>query len=407
MHATRQSAPEPAESADPDGYAHRWLSVGSSTDDDSRLAGEDAAKAALGRPEPRLLMVFCSTMHDPKAVLTGIRSVDQATPLIGCSTAAVIGPEGPSQRNGVVVVALGGPGFSVTTAVGLEAATRQREAGAAVAACVADVDERPHQVLILLTDGLTPGQEDILAGAYSVVGASVPLLGGAASPAPKERRTFHLFGDEVYTDAVVGAAIASDGPFGVGLRHGWRKVGEPMIVTKSTRGEVYTLDDQPALSAYLQRLGAPTEAYADPSAFEKFAQTRPIGVRRRSGEEVRNVSSTARLREGWLRSTGEVPEGGLIWPMEGDKDSVLDAAGEACRDAVAALDGAAPLGLIAFNCESRVRLLGTDGMREEVARMADEAGSTPLAGLYTWGEIARTRGINGFHNQTLVVLAVG
>jgi len=27
--------------------------------------------------------------------------------------------------------------------------------------------------------------------------------------------------------------------------------------------------------------------------------------------------------------------------------------------------------------------------------------------LYTWGEIARTKGINGFHNQTLVVLAVG
>ena len=36
-----------------------------------------------------------------------------------------------------------------------------------------------------------------------------------------------------------------------------------------------------------------------------------------------------------------------------------------------------------------------------------QAGGTPLAGFYTWGEIARTRGINGFHNQTLVVLAVG
>jgi hypothetical protein len=46
-------------------------------------------------------------------------------------------------------------------------------------------------------------------------------------------------------------------------------------------------------------------------------------------------------------------------------------------------------------------------MREEVARMVDQADGTPLAGLYTWGEIARLRGINGFHNQTLVVLAVG
>ena len=31
----------------------------------------------------------------------------------------------------------------------------------------------------------------------------------------------------------------------------------------------------------------------------------------------------------------------------------------------------------------------------------------PLSGFYTWGEIARTRGITGYHNQTLAVLAVG
>jgi hypothetical protein len=407
MHATRESLPDRA-GADTPGAAHRWLSVGSSPEPDSPQSGEEAARQALrGRSDARLLMVFCSTQLDPEGVLTGIRSIDADTPLIGCSTAAVISADGPDREHGVVIVAIGGTGFTVATAAALDAATAQRAAGARVAGCAAEVEERPHQVLILLTDGLGPGQEDILAGAYSVVGASMPLLGGAASPSPAERRTFHLYGGKVLTNAVVGAVIGSDGPFGVGLRHGWRKVGEPMIVTKSAHGEVFTLDDQPALAAYLQRLGAPTDAYADPQAFEKFAQTRPIGVRRRSGEEVRNVSSTARLREGWLRSTGEVPEGGLIWPMEGDRQSVLDAAGDACEAAMAALDGRPPLGLIAFNCESRVRLLGTEGMREEVARMAERADGIPLAGLYTWGEIARLRGINGFHNQTLVVLAVG
>ncbi len=29
------------------------------------------------------------------------------------------------------------------------------------------------------------------------------------------------------------------------------------------------------------------------------------------------------------------------------------------------------------------------------------------AGFYMYGEIALTRGVSGFHNQTLVVLAVG
>jgi hypothetical protein len=29
-----------------------------------------------------------------------------------------------------------------------------------------------------------------------------------------------------------------------------------------------------------------------------------------------------------------------------------------------------------------------------------------VAGFYSYGEIARTQGVSGFHNQTLVVLAV-
>ena len=34
------------------------------------------------------------------------------------------------------------------------------------------------------------------------------------------------------------------------------------------------------------------------------------------------------------------------------------------------------------------------------------AGGGPVAGFYNYGEIARTSGISGFHNQTLVVFAL-
>jgi hypothetical protein len=40
-------------------------------------------------------------------------------------------------------------------------------------------------------------------------------------------------------------------------------------------------------------------------------------------------------------------------------------------------------------------------------RLAASAGGAPVAGFYTYGEIARTRGMRGFHNQTLVVLSIG
>jgi hypothetical protein len=384
------------------------MSVGRSADGDSRRAGRDAALQAVTGAEPCLLMVFCSARRDPYEVLNGINDASGGVPVIGCSSSAVIAPDGPS-RESVVAVALGGPGLSVATGVGRHVTDRQREAGAEVASSATRVPTRPHQVMILLTDGRTASQEEILAGAYGIVGASMPLVGGTSSPDQDTavRRTFQLYNDEVLSDGIVGVTIASDGPFGVGIRHGWRKVGEPMIVTGCTDGKVFTLDDRPALVSYLDRLGAPPQAYTDPDAFERFSRTRPIGVRRRSGEEVRNVSSVEYFHEKWLWSSGGVPEGGLVWPMEGDEESVVAAAGDACRDAVAALSGVPPLGVLAFDCESRGTLLGPAGMRREVARMTGELAGVPVAGLYTWGEIARIRGINGYHNQTLAVLAVG
>jgi len=271
---------------------------------------------------------------------------------------------------------------------------------------VAELGEIANAVLLLLSDGTTRHQEEIISGAYEVVGASVPLVGGASSPVPDIRETFLFHDDQVLTDAVVGAAIGSDAPFGIGVRHGWRKVGEPMLVTRSAEGRVFELDAKPALPTYLERLAAPPEAYVDPVAFDRFARTRPLGVRRRSGEEVRNVSSTEFLSDGWLGCGGDIPEGGLVWPMEGDEDSVLEATADACRTAVEALGERPPVGLLVFDCVSRCGLLGEDGTRDEVRRMAEQAVGAPLAGFYTWGEIARTKGINGFHHQTLVVLAV-
>ncbi len=108
-----------------------------------------------------------------------------------------------------------------------------------------------------------------------------------------------------------------------------------------------------------------------------------------------------------LGCIAELPEGGLAWFMEGDADSVLDATDAACLDALAGLDGCPPLGLLAFDCIARRGVLGDTGIESEVKRVARHAGGAPVAGFYTYGEIARTRGVSGFHNQTLVVLALG
>ena len=102
-------------------------------------------------------------------------------------------------------------------------------------------------VLMVLSDGLAGDQEEVVRGTYRAVGATIPLVGGCAGDDLKMASTFQFHGNEVLHNAVVAAAIASDVPLGIGVRHGWRRVGEPMVVTGSEGNRLFTLDDQPAL----------------------------------------------------------------------------------------------------------------------------------------------------------------
>jgi hypothetical protein len=382
----------------------RWFGVGFCQG--AREAGVSAADDALVHDDPKLLIVFCSAAHNLRRLLRQIRERAGQVPLIGCTTAGQIATAGPSD-DGVVVTALGGEGFAVRTTVAGGASRNLREAGARVARGLPDRPDLPHRVLLLLSDGLAGDQQEIVRGAHGVLGAAVPLVGGCAGDDLKMSRTFQFWDDRVVTDSVVAAGLASSAPFGVGVRHGWRRVGEPMLVTSSRGNRVYTLDDRPALDAYLKHLGVAEPAHPDQEVLARLALTHPLGLSRTSGEDQVRFIGGGDFAQRSLSCFAEVPQGALVWIMEGDARSVLEATGAACGDSLAALGGRPPLGLIAFDCIARRAVLGETGIRSETDRLAAMASGAPVAGFYTYGEIARTRGVRGFHNQTLVLLSIG
>jgi hypothetical protein len=214
--------------------------------------------------------------------------------------------------------------------------------------------------------------------------------------------TYQFYDERVLQDAVVGVAIGSDAPLGIGVHHGWSRVGEPVLVTSSGGNRVNTLDDRPALDVYLERHGAPDDARTDEATFNAFAITRPLGLSRRSAEEGVRMVAGADFGDRSLSMIAEVPQDGLAWFMEGDVESVLAATDQACEAAIDAIGDRRPLGLLTFDCAARRGVLGDEGISREVERVARHADGAPVG-----GEIARTSGVSGFHNQTIVVLAVG
>jgi hypothetical protein len=378
--------------------------VGQASREDAE-PGTRAAELALRHPDAKLIIVFCSVALDLEATLRQIRKRAPGVPLIGCTTAGEIATNGPGDA-GVVVTALGGDGFSIATGVATDASRDLRGAGAAAARCMNAVENRDHRVLMLLTDSLSGDQQEIVRGAYQVLGAGVPLVGGGAGDDSRMAQTYQLYDDQVLTGAVVAAGIASDSPIGIGVRHGWQRSGEPMMVTRSGGNRVYMLDDQPALDVYLEHLGLSDLGAEDHSLLTRVAQTHPLGLSRRVGEDQIRFIAGGDFVERSLTCIAEVPQGGMVWVMDGDAESVMAATDAACQDSLAALGGRAPIGMVAFDCIARRGVLGNTGIQTEIARVSANAGGAPVAGFYTYGEIARTQGMSGFHNQTLVVLSI-
>jgi hypothetical protein len=373
----------------------RWADVGRSDHPDAATAGREAARAALaGHDDAQLLIVFASGSYDLTALAAEVDAVAAGVAVVGCSSAGEIDVSGPG-TNSVVVLALGGDGLSVSTTA-VSASADPRDAGARAAACVGDVADRDHRVLLLLTDGTSQRQPAIVRGAYSVAGAGVPLVGGMGGlPRHGEPPTL-IFGGAILQDAVIGVAIGSDAPLGIGVRHGWRPVGDPLLVTRAAPGRVVELDGRPAAEVYRERLGGGRQPV-------EVTLAHPLGMGRRIGEHHVRWVADDDAADGSLASS--VPAGALVWVMESDVEGVQAATDAACREALDGLDGEPALALLVLDCNARLLFLG-DGVTDEVERIVGHADGAAVAGLYTYGEIARTRGSAGFHQQTLVVLAI-
>ncbi|MEV6305380.1 FIST N-terminal domain-containing protein [Actinoplanes sp. NPDC051861] len=392
----------------PPAQGTRWFGTGHSTLTDPAAAGTQAAEAAIAGRTPSVVFVFCSVGYQSAELFGGIRErVGPETVIVGCTTSGQIA-SGEESRDGVAVTAWGGPGLEVRTHVSRDVTADLRGAGAAAAAGLGTLSSR-HRALLLLCDGLTGTQHEIVRGAYSVAGAAVPLVGGCAGDHLTYVRTYQFHGNrdgvEILSDAVVGVALGSDAPLGVGIAHGWRKQGEAMIVTSSSEGRVYELDGRPAMDVFLERLGIDESVTLDEEAFRQAAFLHPLGLSRRSGEDIRVIHGADRTDRS-LICLADVPQGALAWLMESDQDSLVDGAGEACAQALDALGGEPALGVLVFDCAARRITLGEDGVDRENVAIGKALGGVPFGGFYTNGEVARVRGALGMHHFTMVTLAI-
>ncbi|MFH1655880.1 MAG: FIST N-terminal domain-containing protein [Candidatus Omnitrophota bacterium] len=391
-----------------------WIGIGTSKEKDSlRAAREAALLAKVGTKQDKidLALIFCSVYHKPTSVLSGIQQIMPEAKIIGCSSFGVIVSEG-IDKYGVAVLAIKSDNikFSLGCSNNLNEKNARLAGQELATTALSGLPSGQRDIFMMFSDGLINNSSELTRGVQDILGKSFPLIGAAASDDFKFAKTYQYCQNNVFTNSATGVLLGGVFNFGFGVKHGWKPLGKPHVVTDAEGTLIKKIDHKPAIAMYEAYFGAEAQSLYK-MKLSRIAVLYPLGINTPGEDEfiLRNVIEAD--KDGALSCQGDVPVGAEINLMIGSKDSCIEAAKEAALEAKKALKEKPASLIIVFDSISRNKLLGRTAF-EEIRSVKEILGrNSPLIGLYCYGEIAPLkaldyRGRSYFHNETIAILAI-
>ncbi len=385
---------------------------GLSRNKESGLAAAEAVTAAIANlrgQKPTFGFLFVSPERDLRAALTAACKASSCTEIIGCTTAGEITEQGLVHESVAVLLV-----SSTTSAARAAFAARLKADAQGVArkltGCVGDLRREmgtrdgKHLTTVLLTDGLSGAAERLVTELYDRGQGGLQIVGGAAGDEGKFKVTHVGAGEVGSSDAAAAMHVFSPTPWGVGVNHGLRSTTKQMRVTRAAGNVVFELDGEPAFATYVRHAAARgIELTLENAAPYLIGNELGIHFFERI---IRARAPLAVGADGSLSCVAEIPQGSMVSILDGDPQSMVEAARSAALEAKDHLGGADTAGVLLFDCVCRGMIL-RDEFHREIEAVRSVFGDVPTAGFLTYGEIARYRGrLDGWHNATAVVVAI-
>ncbi len=386
------------------------VGTGASNKTNTQMAVQEAVRTALapfsGRP-PAFGFVFAGPERDLGAMLGASRETSGCTQLIGSTTAGEFTERGLS-HGGVAVMLVASDSASETAmAKGLKEDHRkvaaeldERVAKARHAAAARD---QRRMTTVLLTDGLAGKGEDLVLELHERAKSS-QIAGGAAGDEGAFLETRVGCGGEAASNAAAALHVFSHNPWGIGVGHGLRPTTKPMRVTKASGNVVHQVNGAPAFEMYRAH-AAQRGVKLTPDNASPYMIANELGIHF-FDKVSRARAPLSASAEGSLTCAAAIAEGAMISILDGDPDSMVNAASSAAEEARDHLDGGQAAGVLVFDCVCRGMIL-KEAFHREISAIRGVFGDVPVAGFLTYGEIARYQGrLEGWHNATAVVVAI-
>lgn len=396
-----------------------YAGVGISGNDDSYLAGKEAAEMAVKEcgKSPDFAFVFCGSNFNANKINEGLKEILNDCKYIGSTTFGEISTQGFSKHS-CVVLAISSKFIRIGMGLGEHVLKNPREATEkAIMQALDDikVDKyidpyvnylamktkkpselikmRPYSVLVFTPGvGLIPVNEDeVISTLNEIIGRYVPIIGpGAASDEIFVNKKLFFNGD-VYEDAIISLCIVSDVKIGFGLAHGFKPRKESAYITKMSDHEIIELNNEPAVQRYKELTGIDlTKWCLSPETMQSPEASlflkHPFALQTVSGNYIiRQI--LAEKPQDTLRFSFTVPKDARLVPMSGELTEIAKAGEESVKKAINDAGSDNIAAVLTFSCCLRQMVQGMETAKE-IEYIKNVVGDAPLAGFYAAGEIS-------------------
>lgn len=375
-----------------------------------------AAAEAVRRASERLAgkpanfgFIFTSPERDLAATLTWAQEVTPGASFIGCTTAGEITESGPSHGSTAVMLVasdemIAAPAFAEGLKADPAGIASELTADVAQQRKAALARDFRHQTTVLLADGLSGTGEKLVAELQDRAHGQSQIVGGAAGDDGKFKLTTVGTGDRAAADAAAAFSVFGLHRWGVGVNHGLRSTTKQMRVTRATGNVIEELDGQVPFNVYRHH-AAERGVTLRPETATNYLVANELGIH--FFDRIARARAPLTVgADGSLTCAASVPKGSMVSILDGDPDSMVEAARTAAEEAKQNLAGRPAAGVLLFDCVCRGMIL-KEAFRREVEAVRQVFGDTPIVGFLTYGEIARYQGkLDGWHNATAVVVAI-
>jgi hypothetical protein len=371
--------------------------IGSSTAETAAVAGREAAEEALSRAaEPVLTFLFSTEQYDQQVLLETVRDCVGSGRIVGACMGGVITSRGVLEH-GVGVCVISGDELEVVTTLQEGGTCEPGEMGRRAAEELLAGNPQGGTVFVL-PDGFGANIAKALRSLYNAMGPDFAYTGGGTGDNLHFARSYQ-FTEKGVASGGLAAALLRGVHIKTGIGHGWKPIGDPLVITRAENKTVLEIDGLPAFTAYSKRLGdIPREE------FPAFGMRHPLGFPDISGNYLIRDPITVNEDDS-IGFVTEIPGNAVGSLMRGEVPVLIETARRAVCDVVDAL--VQPDLVLLFDCISRYLLMEED-FQKELSVIASAIGrDVPVLGALTFGEVGSYEDVPLLHNKTLTLAAAG